>query len=400
MGAQVRALTSVKQMFLPYTTDAPIYYWPFATVGLILVNVLVFAAVMFGDEVAAEYWILSFGDGLHPLQWLTSIFMHAGPMHLIGNMIFLWVFGLVVEGTLGWWRFLCCYLAIGMAQMAVTQLVMLGYTGEMVGALGASGAIFGLIAMAMIWAPMNEITFFYWIAFYVGTYDISIALMAGLYTGWEVLMICIFGGDAGTSWLHLTGFVLGLPIGIVLLKRGIVDCEGWDAFNVWSGNVGAFKKEPATKEIVAEVEAKKKQKDDELLDRAKQQFRLFMQQGNALAAARLYEKMKGVRGGIVPGRSDWLAMIQALHQEKRWAESAPLMAQCIDAFPNGADAMRIKLAQICVVELQRPGRAIDLLGRVDAKSLPPNHAELVKKIKARAFALQSEGIVELDNEAW
>ena len=110
--------------------------------------------------------------------------------------------------------------------------------------------------------------------------------------------------------------------------------------------------------------------------------------------------MKGVRGGIVPGRNDWLAMIQALHQEKRWAESAPLMAKCIDAFPSGADAMRIKLAQICVVELQRPARALDLLGRVDAKSLPPNHAELVKKIKAKAFALQSEGIVELDDEAW
>jgi hypothetical protein len=213
-------------------------------------------------------------------------------------------------------------------------------------------------------------------------------------------MICIFGGDAGTSWLHLTGFVLGLPIAIVLLKRGIVDCEGWDAFNVWSGNVGAFKKEPKTKEIVAEVEAKKGQKEYELLDRAKQQFRLYIQQGNALAAARLYEKMKGVRGGIVPERNDWLVMIQALHHEKRWAESAPLMAKCIEQFPDGTEAMRIKLAQICVVELQRPGRALDLLDRINVKTLPPAHVELIKKIKAKALALQSEGTVELDDEAW
>ena len=387
-------------LFVPYSTDAPIYYWPVATVGLIVANVVSFYAVAVGGVGSPDDWVLSFGGGLHPEQWLLSIFMHAGPGHLIGNMLFLWLFGLVVEGKLGWWRFLCCYLLIGIGQSMIEQLFMLRYTGDVPGAVGASGAIFGLIAMATIWAPKNEITYFYWVFVYVGTFDISIALMAGLYTGWEVLMICIFGSEAGSSWLHLTGFVLGLPLAIVLLKRGIVDCEGWDAFSVWSGNYGGFREEPDHKEEYAQFDALRKQKDEQLAGGAQQQFRQYLQSGNADAAIRLYEKMKHVHGGVKPERNDWLTMIQWLHSQKRWADSAPYMAQFVAAYPDQADAVRIKLAQICVVELQRPGKALDLLTDVDAKKLPEKQATLVKRIQAKALQLQDEGVVELDVDTW
>ncbi len=231
-------------MFIPYNTDAPIYHLPIGTVGLIVANVAAYLAVAVGGYLSPESWTLAFADGIHPEQWLLSIFMHAGWMHLIGNMIFLWVFGLVVEGKLGWWRFIPCYLAIGMGQMGIEQFAMLHYTGEQIGAVGASGAIFGLMAMAMIWAPLNEIGVAYLVGFSYGTVDVDIAVLAGLYTVWEVVMICIFGGNAGSSWLHLTGFALGLPMAVAMLKTGVVDCEGWDAFTVWSGNYGGFKKEP------------------------------------------------------------------------------------------------------------------------------------------------------------
>ncbi len=388
-------------MFIPYSTDAPVYYWPFATVGLIVANVVIFAAAAFG-VMPADRWVLSFGHGLHVDQWLLSIFMHAGPGHLLGNMIFLWLFGLVVEGKLGWWKFLCCYLAIGMGQMGIEQVAMLGYEGEITGAVGASGAIFGLIAMAMIWAPLNEITFFYWIAFYVGAYDISIALMAGLYTGWEVLMILLSGGEAGTSWLHLTGFVLGLPFGIVLLKRGVVDCEGWDAFNVWAGNTGAFKKEtsPPPAEVFAKVDAHKKKQGELLLVDATKQCRFYLENKNVPAAIKLFEKMRDVCRGLKLERAELLTIIQALHAEKRWKDSALYMAEIISRFPQQSDAVRITLAQICVLELQRPGKALDLLTGIDERSLPEKQATLVKRIRAKAKQMLQEGAVELDVETW
>jgi membrane associated rhomboid family serine protease len=383
-------------LFLPYSTDAPIYHWPIATVSLIVANVAAYLVVAVGGYLNPDEWILAFADGIHPLQWLLSIFMHAGVMHLLGNMIFLWLFGLVVEGKLGWWRFLCCYLAIGMGQMGLEQFAMLHYTGDAPGAVGASGAIFGLMAMAMIWAPMNEFTYFYLVGFSVGTYDISIAVMAGLYAGWEVLMICIYGSDAGTSWLHLTGFVLGLPFGVVLLKRGIVDCEGWDAFSVWSGNYGGFREEPDHVAEVKQLDADRKEKDKQLVQSAQPQFRQYLQSGNVAAAIKFYEKMKNVAGGIKPERSDWLAMIQWFHTQKRWADSAPYMAKYIALYPKQADAVRINLARICVLELQRPGMAIDLLANVDLKALPEQQAKVIKSIRTKALQMQQEGVVELD----
>ncbi len=107
--------------FFPYSTDAPIYYWPIATVCLMLANIGAYIGVVTGKFSPMENWLLSFGAGLHPQEWLSSIFMHASPMHLVGNLLFLWLFGLIVEGKLGWFKFLACYLAIGMVQRSSSR---------------------------------------------------------------------------------------------------------------------------------------------------------------------------------------------------------------------------------------------------------------------------------------
>ena len=105
-------------MLFPFRTDAPIYHWPIVTVGLIVVNTLIF--VMGLQNV--EPLLLQFGHGLYPTQWLTNIFLHADILHLLGNMVWLWAFGLIVEGKLGWWKYLLVYLGIGIAQSAVCLL--------------------------------------------------------------------------------------------------------------------------------------------------------------------------------------------------------------------------------------------------------------------------------------
>jgi hypothetical protein len=225
-------------------------------------------------------------------------------------------------------------------------------------------------------------------------------MLAGFYAGMEVLMLLLSGGTAGSSWLHLGGFALGLPLGIVLLKRKIVDCEGWDAFHVWAGNYGSFKKEPAPAEVFAKADAHRQSRKETLLSDAKQQFRVFLEQGNPLAALRLYEKMKEAGSNITLTREELLKIIQALHADKRWQDSTRYMAEFIERFPEQADPMRIKLAQICVVELQRPGKALDLLSDVDTSKLSDQHAKLVERITAKAHALEAEGVVELDVETW
>ena len=101
---------------IPINTDAPLYHFPYATIGFIVVNTICFAATGFAlNSRLLEPWLLQYGEGLNPLEWIPAAFAHGGFMHLIGNMFFLWGFGLVVEGKLGWRRFIPLYFAMAAA---------------------------------------------------------------------------------------------------------------------------------------------------------------------------------------------------------------------------------------------------------------------------------------------
>src|SRR4051812_8846087 len=127
---------------IPTGTDAPIYHWPYVTVALIVLNVALLFAVpptptvilLDEDEVVEEVegpstfdrYALALGDGrLHPVQWVTHNFLHYGLGHLLGNMLFLWAFGIVVEGKLGPVKYLLAYLAIGTLHGALVQTLLI-----------------------------------------------------------------------------------------------------------------------------------------------------------------------------------------------------------------------------------------------------------------------------------
>ncbi len=385
-------------MFIPYSTDAPVYHLPVATVGLIVVNTLVFLGATSGSLPHPELWVLPYGEGLTPAQWLTSMFMHASFDHLLGNMLFLWVFGLVIEGKIGWYRFLGCYLGIGIAQSMGEQSLQLLLGGEG-GSLGASSAIYGLMAMAAVWAPKNDIIVLYWLLIiYAGSFEISIMTVALLYIGFDVLLMFFLGFNS-SSWLHVGGALLGAPLAIVMLKRGVVDCEGWDIFHVLRDDKGGLE-EKRRREDPEELEKLQKKRDTKILDEGKTQLEKFIISGNYLPAYALYQKIKDVGPGLVLSRSQLLKIIAGLHQAKRWRESCPLMAELADRFPDQSQEIKVKLAQICVVELQKPGRALDLLKTLDLHALSPKVLSLVKKIAQRAKQMQAEGVVELDDDEW
>lgn len=385
-------------MFIPYSTDAPVYHLPIATVGLIVANTLIFFAAVNGILPNPELWVLPYGEGLTPAQWLLSMFMHGSFDHLLGNMLFLWVFGLVIEGKIGWYRFLACYLGIGIAQSIGEQSLQLALGGEG-GSLGASSAIYGIMAMAAIWAPKNDIIVFYWLLMiYAGSFEISIMMVALLYIGFDVLLT-FFVGFNSSSWLHVGGAMLGAPLAIVMLKRGAVDCEGWDIFHVLRDDKGGL--EEKQRRLDPEVLDKlREDRDSKILDEGKTQIEKFIVSGYYLPAYALYQKLQSVGQGVVLSKSQLLKIITALHQEKRWRESCPLMAELVERFPEQSQGIKVKLAQICVIELEKPGKAIELLKTVDLHSLPPKSLSLVKKIAQRAKQMQAEGIVELDDDAW
>jgi membrane associated rhomboid family serine protease len=231
-------------MLIPYNTDAPIYHWPYATLGTIIVNVLIFLGVTgLSDESAewiASHFILMYGHW-NPIQWLTSNYLHLGFMHVAGNMAVLWGIGIIIEGKVGWWRFLLIYNGIGLVQCGIEQTLML--FAEEGGSLGASAIIYGLIAMAMVWAPRNELSCLL-LLYRITTIELPIITYAGISLAIELIlgvMTVAALSQAGTfiamtsQVLHLMGAALGFALAVTMLRLKWVDCENWDLFSVWQG---------------------------------------------------------------------------------------------------------------------------------------------------------------------
>jgi membrane associated rhomboid family serine protease len=159
---------------LPLKDNVPTRHFPVLTVGLIAANVLVW--ILYQDAGQGRGFVASVNElAYHPCEvensceqvgrdWpvtiLTSMFMHASWGHLIGNMLFLWIFGNNVEDTLGRLRFVAFYLVGGLAATAAQSFVTLGYgTAEdaTVPNLGASGAISAVLGAYFLLVPHAKV---------------------------------------------------------------------------------------------------------------------------------------------------------------------------------------------------------------------------------------------------
>src|ERR1700754_1738881 len=137
-------------MFIPLRDTRPSYSKPLATTSLIVINVLVFLYEFSLYEYSQNAFIFTYG--LVPEQFnlqsiVTSMFLHGGWMHLIGNMWFLWIYGDNVEDVLGHGKFAMFYLLCGIAAGLVHILLN---ADSRVPTIGASGAIAGVMGAYLV----------------------------------------------------------------------------------------------------------------------------------------------------------------------------------------------------------------------------------------------------------
>jgi len=383
-------------VFAIYGTDAPIYHYPVTTIAFIVACCVVFAATLANPESMAPY-ALEYGNGLHPVQWVSSNFMHAGFGHLLGNMLALWSFGLVVEGKLGWWRMALVALGIGAVQCAVEQTMMLG--AEEGGSLGASSIIFGLMAIALIWAPINHMDCVYiYYGFRVCEFQMTVASLVGLFVVLE-LAVSFFSGFAMSSQvLHLMGAGLGVGLGIALLKTKLVDCENWDAFSVWAG------RHQMTRDEILENDTGYQQKRTEKIESesagAMAQITQLLHDGEALFAYRAHEQMSRRLPDWVLPEELLLKIIHTLHKKDQWAESIKPMADYLQKFTSRQIPVRLKLAQVLLVKEENAAQALRVLAKLDADRLDAKQKDLYRKLQARAKELQRRNPYDVAEHDW
>ncbi|MBV8808378.1 MAG: rhomboid family intramembrane serine protease [Acidobacteriaceae bacterium] len=151
-------------------------------------------------------------DQLRLTSLITSMFLHGGWLHLIGNMWFLWVFGSHIEDAMGPGRFLIFYLISGVASAAVQTIV---YIGSPVPTIGASGAIAGVMGAFLILYPRVRVVTLIFIVVFVTTIDIPAAFMLLYWFFLQVLSglgsLASISQAQGIAWFaHVGGFVAGI----------------------------------------------------------------------------------------------------------------------------------------------------------------------------------------------
>ena len=224
---------------IPIRDDTPRFSTPFVTYFIIALNTLVFlfelsvseqgrgalngliyhfGVVPWRFEHVLAAWPASSLTGLF-LPILTSMFLHASWLHLIGNMWFLWIFGDNIEDYLGHFSYLLFYLVCGFAA-AITHILL--NAGSRLPSVGASGAIAGVMgayfvlypkARVMMWFP--PIFFFHLPAWLVLGYWFFMQFLSGAAT--SIVETSQNGGIA--FWAHVGGFVAGVVLIKVLPAR-------------------------------------------------------------------------------------------------------------------------------------------------------------------------------------
>lgn len=219
-------------MFVPLQDDNPLKFikLQYVTFALIAANVIVYAlsAVGASDAFVASFAVVP-GEllGLQPqgpgqslalpenATLLSYMFFHGDGLHLLGNMIFLWVFGDNVEDSMGHVRFLVFYLLCGIfagiahAFIAPTSTVPL---------IGASGAVAGVIAAYLMLHPRVRV----WVlAFKVIPMRVSAAVVLGVWIFTQIVMVALPQVGPVAWWAHIGGLLAGAILVLIFRRPGV-----------------------------------------------------------------------------------------------------------------------------------------------------------------------------------
>lgn len=409
-------------MLIPINTDAPVYHYPYSTLGLMVANCLVFVLTGTGDftNEFTKQLSVNFAAGMRPHEWFTSLFVHYGYMHLIGNMIFLWGFGLVVEGKLGWWRYILVYLAIGGIVSAIEQGLMLNADiskGPVMGG-GASGVIFGLLGISLIWAPKNEMMCMLIVRGFMFI-DIAILWFAFFYIVWELIWMIFWsmlvGFQMSSQFVHFTGGIVGIIFGVAFVLLKWVDCENWDLLAVMAGTHGSTESAEQLKmRKAANFKGMQPRPLDEIVEGAPppdrvltrplgatnrtdslDRIRRFLRKKKATAAFAEYRTMRHFHPDWKLDEPELRALVNGLYRARDWTNVIPCMDEYISRFPGRCDRIRLKRAALAVEIEKRPRYAVKLVDQIRTETLEVEDLKQIERIRAAAKKLVASGELEL-----
>jgi rhomboid family protein len=239
---------------IPLRDANPVRRVPIVTIGLIAACVVAFAYELgtqsTGGDSALERLFRDFGlvpaeltatfspgadqaDVMYRelLTIFTSMFLHGGWLHLIGNMLFLYIFGDNVEDRLGHLRYLCFYLLCGVVA-GLAQTVVNPTSG--VPMVGASGAIAGVSGAYLLFFPTARVVTLVPVFIFLQLIEIPAVFFLAIWFVWQLLSgVATFGDRSGMGgvafWAHIGGFLAGMTLGPALRRPETMSRGGTEA---------------------------------------------------------------------------------------------------------------------------------------------------------------------------
>jgi len=227
---------------IPIRDTAPRYRFPIVNIGLILLNVFVFFHQLALPPEQLYRFIYTYGTVpanltvslagiLEPdfslstllvaaVPLFTANFLHGGWLHLIGNMLYLWIFGDNIEGLLGHLKYLMLYFFMGAASQLFHIFSNPLSTTPLV---GASGAIAGVLGAYFILFPRARILTLVPLGFFITFVHLPAVVFLGFWFILQLLNASLQGAAIGVQavawWAHIGGFIVGIAIGIMTKKK-------------------------------------------------------------------------------------------------------------------------------------------------------------------------------------
>ncbi|HTW77931.1 MAG TPA: rhomboid family intramembrane serine protease [Terracidiphilus sp.] len=188
------------------------------TIFFIIINSWVFFLEILGGNRFVHAWSvipIRVTHGHHAVTLLTSMFMHAGWMHIIGNMVFLWAFGPAMEDVMGHLPYLVFYLSGGVVAMCAQ---VLGDPNSRIPCLGASGAIAAVMGAFIVTFPRDRIRTLIWFVIFIRVTYIPALFLIGFWILTQLFQFGLIASDVQTGGVAYLAHIAGFLFGVVLAK--------------------------------------------------------------------------------------------------------------------------------------------------------------------------------------
>jgi membrane associated rhomboid family serine protease len=395
-------------MIIPIRTDRPLRRTPYMNWALIAANFAVFLFQISknpqdpGNSDFVAPLTLQAGDP-HLWQYFTYAFLHANWLHIIGNMLFLYIFGNNINDRLGHLGYLAFYLAG--AVFAGIGYVLFQRQGNV---LGASGAVAAVTGAYLVLLPLSNITVFYFF-FFIGVIEIASLWFILIFFMTDVLgeaMPQLLGGDVAVAHMaHISGTLFGAAVCSILLATRLLPRDKFDMVALaqrWNRRrtyrdmvAGGYN--PFGYAGPASFRADAPPKPPDAATQRLMDLRSRISQAAAAhdmpAAADLYRELIGLDSNQVMARNVQLDIANYLASQRSYAEAAAAYEQFLRFYPNydQIEQVDLILGVIYSRHLNRPQRAKECLLRAIARLHFSREIELAKAELAHVEAAMPPG---------